>query len=100
MKAAPLFLAGALVAAPVAAVRIEYTPAEAAQCEVEGGCGIYSAAAIRSLMSEAYRAGRATCAMKATSPVSLRMTHGAVSSGAGQHFAIPVTGPSRVAAGF
>lgn len=56
-----LVLAGAMIAAPVSAYRIEYTPDETKQCAEQGGCAVYSMLALRELAAEACLIGRANC---------------------------------------
>lgn len=61
MRPLALLLAGALIAAPVAAGRIEMTAEEHAQCESEGGCIVITVRAVRSIYREGVEAGRASC---------------------------------------
>lgn len=54
-----LLLAGAMLAAPVAAVEVSMTEDEQAMCEREGGCEIVTRNWLRALAAKAYSEGHA-----------------------------------------
>lgn len=56
-----LLASGALVAAPVAAARIEFKPAEVAICEAQGGCQVVTTLSMLKMAREAFDAGRKSC---------------------------------------
>ena len=56
-----LLLAGALASAPIAAAEVQFTDAEQAQCDAEGGCHVITLQALRRAMHQAHEAGKATC---------------------------------------
>ena len=61
MRMLLLLLAGALIAAPVTAGRIEMTAEEHELCESQGGCQVVTTQALRSLYREGVEDGKATC---------------------------------------
>ena len=56
-----LLLAGAMASAPIAAAEVQFTDAEQAQCDAEGGCHVITLTALRRAMQQAHDAGRAVC---------------------------------------
>lgn len=56
-----LLLAGALASAPVAAVDVQFTADEQAQCDAEGGCHVITMRALHRVMQQAHQAGQAAC---------------------------------------
>lgn len=59
-----LLLAGALIAAPATAGRIEMTAEEHAQCQAEEGCQVVTTRFLRSLYREGLEDGKASCSAR------------------------------------
>ena len=57
MKPVLLLLAGALMAAPVAALDVRMTDDERTACEAEGGCALVTREWMRQRVESAYMAG-------------------------------------------
>lgn len=61
MRYIAILLAGALIAAPVAAVSVLLTDDEREMCETEGGCSMITHDSLKRLLTQAHEAGKATC---------------------------------------
>lgn len=61
MRPLALLLAGALIAAPATAGRIEMSEEEHKQCESEGGCVVVTVQFLRNLMRESIEHGAKSC---------------------------------------